>query len=80
MNKQKEFKLPSELSQAIKDIVWMARRYADGRMTYAPDMFNTSYKTIKRYVYFDESIDPDNRDDKHRPIQNFPLATYGRKK
>ena len=24
----------------ILDIWWMARRYADGRLSYAPDMFN----------------------------------------
>lgn len=28
------------LESIILDIHWMARRYADGRMTYAPDKFN----------------------------------------
>ena len=35
-------KTPREiaLEEIIRDIIWMARRYADGRSTYAPDMFN----------------------------------------
>jgi hypothetical protein len=29
-----------ELKEIIKDTLWMALRYADGRSTYAPRMFN----------------------------------------
>src|SRR5215217_5979503 len=29
-----------EARQIVRDIHWMARRYADGRLTYAPGMFN----------------------------------------
>ena len=29
-----------ELETIIRDIYWMARRYADGRHTYAPSMYN----------------------------------------
>lgn len=29
-----------ELESVILDIHWMARRYADGRLSYAPNMFN----------------------------------------
>lgn len=28
------------LRKVIEDIAWMARRYADGRSTYAPSMYN----------------------------------------
>jgi len=30
----------NELLSVISDIYWMARRYADNRMTYAPGMYN----------------------------------------
>lgn len=30
----------TQLEQIIRDTIWMARRYADGRSTYAPDTFN----------------------------------------
>lgn len=33
--------------QAIKNILWMARRYADGRQTYAPVMFNDAYDLLR---------------------------------
>jgi hypothetical protein len=29
-----------QLIAIIKQTMWMARRYADGRMTYAPGMYN----------------------------------------
>ena len=29
-----------QLESIIRDTLWMARRYADGRSTYAPDMYN----------------------------------------
>ncbi len=28
------------LESVVRDIYWMARRYADGRQTYAPSMYN----------------------------------------
>lgn len=33
-----------EARQIVRDIHWMARRYADGRMTYAVGMFNDAVK------------------------------------
>lgn len=33
-----------EARQIVRDIHWMARRYADGRNTYAPSMFNQAIK------------------------------------
>lgn len=66
-----------KLEKAVKEIVWMARRYADGRKTYAPEMFNDAYKVLKQFIEFDEVNDPDNREDDNRPVKNFPLATRG---
>lgn len=39
-SKRKECKKCAELMSVIQDIWWMARRYADGRLSYAPGMFN----------------------------------------
>lgn len=33
-----------EARQIVRDIHWMAQRYADGRSTYAPGMFNDAIK------------------------------------
>lgn len=38
-----------ELLKIIKGIFWMARRYAHGRHTYAPDMVRKAYKYLKRW-------------------------------
>lgn len=70
-------KLDKKVEQAVKDIVWMARRYAEGRKTYAPAMFNDAYKILKEYIDFKEENDPDNREDDNRPIKNYPYATRG---
>src|SRR3972149_4434225 len=35
------------IQEAVTKILWMARRYADGRSTYAPDMFNEAYDTLR---------------------------------
>ena len=34
------------LEQAFKDVYWMARRYADGRKTYAPSMYNAAVDRV----------------------------------
>ncbi len=34
------------IKNAVKGILWMARRYANGRQTYAPDMFNDAYDVL----------------------------------
>jgi hypothetical protein len=42
-------KLQAQLIKtAVKDIIWMARRYADGRQTYASELFNDSYDVLRR--------------------------------
>ena len=76
-DKGKGKELPREVTESVKTIVWMARRYADGRKTYAPQMFNDAYDILKKWVDFDEEHDPDNRSDESRPIKNFPHATRG---
>lgn len=43
---------------AIRDIIWMARRYADGRQTFAATNFNDSYDTLRDI--FGEDIECDN--------------------
>lgn len=63
--------------KAIKNIIWMARRYAEGRKTYAAEMFNEAYDILKKDIDFNEAEDPDNRTDENRPIKNFPYATKG---
>ena len=61
--KIEEKELPVNIQMAVRDIVWMARRYAEGRLTGAPSLFNTAYKELYKYIDFEESIDPDNRKD-----------------
>lgn len=49
------------LKSVIHDIWWMARRYADKRMTYAPGMFNEAMdKCVRRGMEFriDNTADP----------------------
>lgn len=36
-----------EVQELISQIIWMARRYADGRRTYAPDSFNRAYDGLR---------------------------------
>jgi len=56
--------------KALRDIIWMARRYAEDRATYAPSMFNDAYDAL-RHVYGDE-IEPKEADPS---VRNFPYAT-----
>lgn len=37
------------LQKVIQDIHWMARRYADGRMSYSTKMFNDAIKKAMEY-------------------------------
>lgn len=62
-----------KLTRAIKDILWMARRYSEGRSTYAPEMFNDSYDIIRDILgeEVDKTIDPSDI------IKNWPYATDG---
>lgn len=49
------------IKEAIKDILWMARRYANGRKTYAPGMFNDAYDVLR--IEFDDEIDDNFAED-----------------
>lgn len=45
---------------AIKQMIWMARRYADGRRTLTPSNFNYAYDTLREIYGTDiEYIDSD---------------------
>lgn len=55
------------LKSIIKDIWWMARRYADGRLTYAPGLFNGAMARAKSCGM---EIEPD-------PICGGIVARYG---
>lgn len=70
-----ELELLQTLAIPLKNIIYMSRRYAEGRSTFAPDMFNESYDVLKKYIDFNEEDDPDNRTGEYRPIKNFPYAT-----
>ena len=49
MTKNKEKYEVEGLLKIIKDLFWMARRYAHGRHTYAPSMVRDAYKFLKRW-------------------------------
>lgn len=36
-----------KVKYAIKEILWMSRRYADGRRTFAATSFNDAYDTLR---------------------------------
>jgi len=56
--KQKKSNKEEILLGIIKDIFWMAIRYAHGRNTYAPHVVRGCYKTLKR-LYPDFKLKPD---------------------
>ncbi len=62
-----------KLKQAIKELVWMARRYANGRQTYATQSFNDAYDVL-RTEFGDEIESPSEQ--KHE-FPDFPYATDG---
>jgi len=60
-----------EDKEIIKQLLWMARRYCDGRMTYAPSLFNRIQKAaVNKYGI--EIIG-----DKPGTTENFPYALDG---
>lgn len=52
----KECKRCKQLESIILDTHWMARRYADGRKSYAPDMFN---RAMDRALALELPLKPD---------------------
>lgn len=55
----------------IADIIWMARRYADGRMTYASGTFNESQAGLVSELGEEVMGKPDS------VVQSFPKASWG---
>lgn len=47
----------SELKKVIKDIFWMARRYAHGRHTYAPSIVRDAWKKcVELGMHFEKDL------------------------
>jgi len=66
--------MTKEETQAIKDIIWMARRYANGRKTYAVSLFNDAYDTIRDSIgdSLEQPYDPDQDE-----MNYYPYAEDG---
>lgn len=77
--------MPAEIYSAIKDIVWMARRYCNKRKTYAPSMFNDAYDVLSKYIDFHKDDDADNPKNRkcsksgfeEQNFEDFPHASVG---
>jgi len=52
----------------LLNLVWMARRYAHGRKTYAPDLFNEAYRNTVEKNGLTESVDDSGT------VSTYPLA------
>lgn len=39
-----------DLEAILKDTLWLARRYANGRQTAVPDMFRRHYNFLKKWM------------------------------
>lgn len=61
-----------EIIEAIKEMVWMARRYASGRKTYTPWCFNNAYVTLCNF-FGQSRIDISSDFD----VETFPFAKDG---
>lgn len=62
-------KIKDTPNEAINEILWMARRYADGRLTYAPSMFNDAYDSLKKMGYITNEMADDT-------VKTYPYAQY----
>lgn len=55
-DKIKELQLQDRnLKEALAEIWWMARRYADGRSTYAPHQFNIITQSLRESGLLDDT-------------------------
>ncbi len=70
--------------KAITDILWMARRYANERKTYAPSLFNDAYDYLR--AEFGNDIDANHATDMQQnkfyditieTTKEHPYAIYG---
>lgn len=68
---EREITISYRALNAIRDIIWMARRYADGRSTYAPSMFNDAYDVLRNELEdtIDKAVDA--------VVPTFPYAQDG---
>lgn len=73
--KEERSKAFEAIAPAVANVIWMARRYADLRRTYAVGMFNEAYDSLRHHLgTFERMEDPDNAPDR---IKNYPYATDG---
>ena len=70
--KDVEYVDKENVTTLISEILWMARRYADGRKTYAVSMFNDTYDDLRDLL--GDGIDQQTGD---ATIKNYPYATDG---
>lgn len=63
-----------KLKHAISNIIWMARRYAHKRHTYAPALFNEAYDTIRAILFNDKTVPSDTNISED--MKHFPYASY----
>lgn len=59
-------------SKDLMDLLWMARRYADGRSTYVPSVFNEIYEKLLHS--YPELINSEREDG---TLDYFPYAQDG---
>lgn len=67
------------LIKIIEDIWWMARRYADGRSTYAPGMYNDAIRVARNlgiYLRLDDSQTIFARDGMGQRYSNLTTEEY----
>lgn len=73
------------IKNAVKDIIWMARRYANERLTGAPDTFNDAYDILRSQLgdeidaqqFSDMWKDPKYYDITIEHTKDHPYAVYG---
>lgn len=58
-NRSTLYQLAGQIETAIRDTLWMARRYQDGRKSYAPSVYESAVKDLKAIFGDDiEEMDP----------------------
>lgn len=82
--KEKPIVYKASVIKAVANIIWMARRYAHGRKTYAPSLFNDAYDTLRREMgnEIDDNVSFDQQNNTYYDItlehtRNHPYAMEG---
>lgn len=60
MKKRKRISSDEKVIEAIREILWMARRYADGRLTFSALSFNDAYDVLRDC--FGDQIEYNNKE------------------